>query len=164
MTPLEIQNAIIPKVNAYVGFPVIESNQTIGDIPDGRHAVFTFLTPHGVDTGGANYSNADTADGYQETRSDDIRVVMSITSIDSTTHGSIEAAQAIREWFEFYGADDLYLSDIALVSIGDMGNRDSINEDERRSGFDITLRVGREMTRTADYIETIEAPIGEIIK
>jgi hypothetical protein len=45
-----------------------------------------------------------------------------------------------------------------------MGNRDSINEDERRSGFDITLRVGREMTRTADYIETIEAPIGEIIK
>jgi hypothetical protein len=162
VTPIEIQNEIIPKVNAYAGFPVIEGDQPIGSIPDGRHAVFTFLTPHGQDTGGANYSNRSTADSYEETRSDDVRVVMSFTAIDSTTHGSISAAQAIREWFEFYGDEDLYMAGIALVTIGDIGNRNSINEDERRNGFDITLRVGREMTRTADYIETIQQPIGEI--
>lgn len=157
MTPLEIQNAIIPKAFAHAGFPIIEAEQTLGKIPDGPHAIFKFTTADGKDVGQPNFAVEQTAEEYRETMSEDVRVVVSVTAIAEENHASIGAAQAIRNWFTFHGYEDMDNAGIVVVSVGDIGNRDSINEDERRNGFDVTLRVARELSRVSTYIETAEA-------
>jgi hypothetical protein len=152
---------MIPKLFAFVGCPIIEADQAMGDIPDGRHVIFKFTTAHAKDVGLPNYSHEYALNEFRETLSDDMKVIISVTAIDETNAGSIAAAQDVKEWLEFHGADDLDAAGIVVADIGDIASRDSINEDERRNGFDVTLRVSRTVTKTADYIESVGGLKGE---
>lgn len=166
MNALDIQNAIIPRIFAVVGFPLVEADQMdrMEERLEGTHAVFKFTTPHGKDNGQADYTEQDTGAELRQSMVESVRVVLSITGIADKAHASIEAARALRDWFTFHGVEDMQDTGIAVISIGDIGNRDSVNEDETRNGFDVTLRTGREVSRVIEYFDAVAVNGADILK
>jgi hypothetical protein len=152
MKIVDIRNALIPKIKTFCNVPVIEADGN-GPRPDGTHATYKFTTAFAKDNGRPVevYSNG------QMTFQDSYKVTISLNAFDLDDDVSRELAQQIYEWFEFYGLDDLKAANIAVVELSNITNRDAfvVENYERRNGFDVIIRVTRELTRVVDNIETV---------
>jgi hypothetical protein len=153
MKASEIRAALIPKLSAFCGFPIIQGDGN-GPLPDGVHATYKITTPNGKDNGGPVeiYSNGEFT--FQESK----KVTISFTAYDADDDVSFDAAEKIHDWFKFYGEVDLNAANIAIVELSNITNRDAfvVENYERRNGFDVIIRVIREFTRVATYIERAE--------
>jgi predicted CoA-binding protein len=60
--------------------------------------------------------------------------------------------------------DDLMAANIAVVELTSIANRDAfvVENYERRNGFDVIIRVGRELARVVNDVERVETS-GETI-
>lgn len=151
----EVQDAIIPLIADYTGVRVIEADQKI-EYPDAPHVVFKFTVPYNKSTGRPSVTGSNTPDGYSEVMEEDYNMTVSFTAVSESLDDARQTAMSIRDWFDFNGADDLRAAGIAIVSIGDVQNRDSVIDEESREGFDVILRVHRKLTRVIPWIERVE--------
>lgn len=155
MTANDIRLAIIDALTTHAGFPVIEADQD-GDRPEGTHAVFKFTLPHGKDVGRPDYSGQLNGGVYSEVMTAGVRFVMSVTAIDEKDYISMDAAQALHDWFTFHGYEIMDGAGVVVVSVSDIGDRNSLDDEEKRRGFDVFLRSARTISRVSNYIETVE--------
>lgn len=149
----DVRNYLIPLLKAHTGVSVIEADQG-GEIPDGNHAVYKFTVPYSKEVGRPNVSYDD-SETYNQIQSEDYRITLSVTAISEDNDDSTSLAQNIHDWFTFYGEDSMQSAGIVPVSVGDLGNRDSVNDDETRQGFDVILRLSRELTREIGYYDKV---------
>jgi hypothetical protein len=160
-----VRDLIIPELNRFCAAPIIEADQT-GNKPNGPHATFKFTSPRFKDIGQAEETGHYEAlfvtpymisEVYQIKRVEHFKITISITAIDEDIDGSMDLASKLHEWFDFYGSEILDIGKIAVVEKTDIQNRDVfIAEDyERRNGFDVILRVTKEMFRDAPFIQEV---------
>jgi hypothetical protein len=149
-----VRDALIPLLKTYAGIPIIEADQG-GEVPEGNHAVYKFTSPYIRENQRPNviYNQGNV---LSQTQSEEYRITLSITAVAEDNDDSLELAQALYDWFSFHGQDHMLNADIVPLSIGDIANRDSVNDDETRQGFDVTFRVSRELVRDIDFFESIE--------
>lgn len=152
-----IRSALIPAINTFCGVPIIEADQE-GKKPDGPHAAFKITSPYIKGVGQAEEIPIQTETTYQLKRIESYKITISFTAFDKDLDGSLDLAQKIHDWFAFYGSDTLGANDIVVVNQTAVDNRDAFVIDgyERRNGFDVVLRVTRELVRDIDYIEHID--------
>lgn len=160
MNAADVQNAVIPLIKSFIGFPVIEADQ-VGEIPEGPHVVFKFTVSYtkGVGRPDVRSEEDSTVRGLNRIQSEDYNMTVSFTAVtdieeESTT--AREIAQEVRDWFDFYGYDEMSAAGIVVVSLGDVGDRNSVNDEEDRQGFDSILRVRRELVKSIPWIEKTE--------
>jgi hypothetical protein len=151
----ELRDFLIPLLKNHAEVPVIEADQG-GEIPDGEHAVYKFIAPYVKEVGMPNVRYSGSASFLKQHHDEDYRATISITAISDENDNSLELAMSMREWFTFYGVDRLQTAGITAVTIGDIGNRDSVNDDETRQGFDVSLRIPRELSREVDYFNRVD--------
>lgn len=160
----DVQDIVIPLLGEYLGVQPIESDQD-SEPPTGIHIAFNFTVPYTKDVGSPDRTYEPDADGLKMVQEEDYKMVISLTSIApvETTGGhtaakreSLSLAVRAADWFRFYGEIDLMLEGIAITGITDVVNRDSINEDEYRNGFDVTLRVRKRLEQNIDYFTSVE--------
>lgn len=158
MNVTTFKNAVIPKIKAFTGFPIIQADQ-IGNAPEGPHVVYKITTSHGKDRGQAEETGLALHDKFVLLRTESFRRVISFTAYAMEDDDSLELAQAVHDWFTFAGYDELSMLGIVLIEATTVQNRDAfvLEEYERRNGFDVTLRMTRETQRELDYIERIDA-------
>lgn len=158
-----LQTVIIPPLAEFLGIQPFESNQG-NDVPEGPHIIFTATSPYIKDVGRPITYTVPGVDSLTRVMEDNHKVVLSFTAIAETGADAFKMALNVFDWFRFYGEDTLMNADIAVLNLTEVGNRDSINEDEARRGFDVTLRVSKALSKTVGYIETIAQPKWEGIK
>lgn len=149
----DVRNSLIPLLKAHTGRPVIEADQG-GEVPDGEHVVYKFTTPYAKEIGMPNVRYSGSSD-LDKTQAEEYRITLSLTAIAEDNDISMNLAQSLRDWFTFYGQEIMQGLGIAAVTIGDINNRDSVNDDETRQGFDISLRITREISRKMDYYNKV---------
>jgi hypothetical protein len=149
----DVRDALIPKIKAFCNVPIIEADGN-GPRPDGSHATYKFTTAFSKDNGRATELFEDN----QLIRQDSYKVTISISTYDLDDDVSRDLAQQIYDWFEFYGSDDLRAVNIAVVELSNIVNRDAfvVENYERRNGFDVIIRVSRELTRAANDVERVD--------
>lgn len=155
-----LQAAIIPPLAEFLGIQPFEANQG-NDVPEGPHVIFTATSPYIKDVGKAVSYTIPGESSLTRVMEDNHKIVLSFTAIAETGADAFGMALNVFDWFRFYGEEILDAADVAVLNLTEVGNRDSINEDEARRGFDVTLRVSKTLTKTVDFIETIETPIME---
>jgi len=157
----EIRDLIIPALKTHIGgLPVIEADQT-GKRPTGAHATYKFTSPYVKDIGQPEVTVVETAETYLLRQTETFKVTLSITAYHKDVDESIELAQKIRDWFDFYGQEDLEAAGIAVVSLGQVENRDALVVDdyERRNGFDVILRAHKTLQQGIEevgYFDKVE--------
>jgi hypothetical protein len=158
MSIAAFKNSLIPKIKAFANVPIIEAEQT-GDKPDGPHVTFKITTPYGKDRGQAEERGLALQDRFVMSRVESFKRIVSFTAYDLDNDASFDLAQAIHDWFDFYGYDQLRVLDFVVVDSTAVQNRDAFVLDgyERRNGFDVTLRLTREIQQEFDYIERVDA-------
>lgn len=163
MDEIEIRALVIPKLFSHVGVPVIEGNQ-YSNPPDKEHYVFNWITM-GTNEQLESIETEFDADGVgYVTYTQDHRSTLSVTSIspvlDDMTHSEAKdkayrMAQSAKDWFTFGARSFIIASGIAVVSVTEINNRDSINEEEYRQGFDVSIRYSRTVRVPVDYFTKI---------
>lgn len=150
----DLKYAIIPAIAEYAGAPIIQADQN-GPTPKGSHATYKLTTPYGKAVGQAEETTFVEDDVVKIRRVDDYKTTISFTAYDFDDDVSLELAQKIYDWFAFAGLDKLQQIGVAVVEQFDIINRDAfvINEYERRNGFDVILRVPRELIKEIDWFE-----------
>jgi len=85
---------------------------------------------------------------------------LSFTAISMSIYESIEAAKKLQDWFRTLGNDFLLYNQIVKVRMGPITQRDfmMVTDYERRNGFDITLRISRQVGKQTTTIETVILP------
>lgn len=157
MNVISVQNAIIRLIKAYTGRPIIQADQS-GELPEGPHAIFKFIVPYSKGVGRPEVSSKVDEHGLTRIQTETFNMTVSFTAISDVEDpdASIELAQSIHDWFDFVGYDDMSAAGIVVSSLGDIGNRDSVNDDESRQGFDVILRTRREISKASGWIESVE--------
>jgi hypothetical protein len=153
----EIRDALIIPLHTFAGVPVIEQEDT-GDQPTGPHATYKFTSSYIKDVGMSEEWAEASEDTYVLKQQETFKVALSITAYAADSDASFDLAMTLREWFQFYGQDDLEAANIAVVNLGNVDNRDAfvVDEYERRNGFDVILRVSKELSMDVGYIEKVE--------
>lgn len=157
MNTAGIQDTIIGPLEAHTGVPFVMSGQD-GEIPDGPHFVFTFTVPYTKGVGRPTIRTEADETELRRIQSEQYNVTLSITAVTAwdDSEQCVELAQAARDWLEFFGYDTLSAADIVVANLTDVGNRDSVNDDETRWGFDAIFRVSRELVQAINWIERVE--------
>ncbi len=152
-----LRDTIIPPLNAFCGVPVIRAEQT-GKKPAGSHATYKFTTTYAKDAGNPEVVPVETADGLQLRQRETNRFTLSFSAYAKDDIESRDLAQKIHDWFNFHGQLVLQDAGVAVVDITNVENRDALIVDdyERRNGFDVILRVDRELLQDIEWIETVE--------
>ena len=149
----QFKNTLIPEINAFCDHPVIEADQK-GKKPKGPHATFKITSPY-IPDGQGEQRAIQGQDTFKLIHVESYKMVLSFTAYDTDADASHELAQEIHDWFKFYGLDFLDNRNIVVVELSTVQNRDLLLVDdyERRNGFDVTLRLTRELAQDFDYIE-----------
>lgn len=154
MMTWDVQNVIVKRIREHAGFPFIQADQG-GEIPDGPHAVFKFTVPYNKGIGRPTITTDEDAEGFKRMQSETYNITLSVTAVTDwkDPDGALALAQSIRDWFDFHGYETLDDNGIVVANLTDIGNRDTINDEEARRGFDAILRVSRELVQAANWIE-----------
>lgn len=155
MNATEVQDTVIPLITEYMSVMVIEADQP-GEYPDAPHVVFKITVPYTKSIGRPAVTGEERPEGYSEVLTEDYNLTISFTSVSEAVEEARANAQRIRDWFEFFGYEELSLLNVAISGLGDVQNRNSVIDDESREGFDVVLRVHRELTRIIPWIENVE--------
>lgn len=156
MSIKDFKDVLIPEIKRHVNVPVIEADQ-IGDPPDGPHVVFKITMRYGKDRGQADERGITLPDSLVLSRVESFKRVISFTAYDMDNDSSIDLAQKVHDWFSFVGYDFLSSKNMVLVEATSVQNRDSfvLEDYERQNGFDVTLRLTRELQQVVEYIEQV---------
>lgn len=152
------KDLLIPVIKTFCnGISIIEADQK-GDRPDGAHATFKITSPYIKGVGQAEEIGEFGETSYQLRRVDPFKRVLSFTAYDMDEDISHELAQQIHDWFSYHGYDFLTINNIVVAEQSAVSNRDAFVIDgyERRNGFDVTLRMTREMIQEFEYIEHVD--------
>lgn len=153
---VEARNIIIPALNSFCGVPVIMADQT-GEPPTGPHVTFKLTSQYLKDNGGANIVYEDGV-SFNQKLIEQFKCVISFTAIADDADTVDSLASKVYEWFDFNGEELLSTNQIVLVDRSAIQNRDALLLDEyqRKSGFDVTLRLSRELVQEIQYIDTVK--------
>jgi len=156
MNPNDLRKTIVPLLNVFCGVPVIEADGN-GPKPDGSHVTYKLTNPYGKDKGREVEEVAQDGTGFKMIRTESFKTTISFSAYDFDDDISRELAQKVYDWFAFYGYDDLLNNNIAVIEQTDIINRDAfvVENYERRNGFDVIIRISREMSRNVDIVEDI---------
>lgn len=148
---------LIPAIKAFCNVPIIEADQS-GDKPKGPHATFKITSPFIKGVGQAEQRAKFGQSKYELSRVEDFKRVLSFTAYAMDEDESFDLAQQIHDWFEFYGYEFLNNKNVVVIEATAVQNRDVFLFDdyERRNGFDVTLRLTRELVQEAEYIESLK--------
>ena len=154
----ELRAALIPKIKTFCNVPIIEADGN-GPTPSGSFATYKFTTAYAKDVG----RPIEVFETNKLTRQDSYKVTISLSAYDMDDDVSRDLAQKIWDWFDFFGQDDLLTANVAVVELSNIVNRDAfvVENYERRNGFDVIIRVLRELERATNPIEHVETT-GEI--
>lgn len=157
MSIAAFKNALIPQIKAFCNVPIIEAEQK-GPKPTGPHATFKITTPYLKGVGQAEETGQGNETSYTLNRVEEFKRILSITAYDEDADASFELAQKIHDWFSFYGSDFLDANNMVVADQTAVANRDIflIEDYERRNGFDITMRLTREINQDIEYIESLK--------
>lgn len=91
---------------------------------------------------------------------------ISFTACSNDIFDCVELIQKMNAWLTNSGYEYLRSKEIICVSTTPAINRDSflVNDYERRNGFDVRLRMAREVNTEVNYIEKVIIPEGQILK
>lgn len=156
MDAKQTRSALIPTITTFCGVPIIAADQT-GDKPDGPHATFKITSPY-IKGVGQPEQTAIQGDTFKIQYAESYKIIYSFTAYDFDDDASMDLAQKIHDWFAFFGSDHLDNNNIVVAEQSGVGNRDAFVVDgyERRNGFDVTLRVTRELINDSEYFTTVE--------
>lgn len=145
----KMRQTIAKGLSAYLGCPVIRSNQN-APLPPYPFISYTITTPMSENKGTYSEYEDDTA---RKT----VTQIWSVTALADDSEKSVELATKARSWFDFVGAVYLSDNDIIVQSVGNVTNRDNVltTEYEYRNGFDVFFSVD-------DVIENIYDEAGWI--
>lgn len=151
------KDLLIPALKTFCNVPIIEADQT-GNKPDGPHATFKITTPYMRGVGQSYDVFEPMLNQLKMSRVDEFKRVISFTAYDLDDDASFDLAQQIHDWFSFNGYDFLGSNNMVVADQSAVSNRDAFVIDgyERRNGFDITLRLTRELIQDVEYIEDID--------
>lgn len=156
-----IRTKIVTGLTQYLGNPVILLGQNKPK-PDYPYLTYKFTTPYKSPDGrpielfNIVPSNDPSFDfDIEETKIEQPTITLSLTAYSLDSMQAHELALMARGWFECYGYQILKDSNLIVVSVEAMGNRDTLIVDdyEQRVGFDVILRTVSTISRR---IETIE--------
>lgn len=164
MIELLIRDELIPELKKKVGFPIIQGNQNVTP-PETDHAVFNFTTLAQKDVGLESLTMEPGADGeLYAVYTQEFKTVMSLTTVvevdGDVTHAaaqdaSLKNASDMLQWFTIFGRSFIISKNIAVTNVSEIQPRDSINEDEYRWGFDVTMRYTQEVRVKEDFFTQI---------
>lgn len=86
-------------------------------------------------------------------------ITLSVSCYGESDEDAIDLAMQAYSWFKVIGLETLSASNIVVVSVGAIDNRDSLIGDivyERKQGFDVKLRVKGEVHYTLQRLAHIE--------
>lgn len=151
------KDSLIPELKTFCGVPIIKAEQK-GPKPTGPHATFKVTSPYIKGVGQAEENGKETDTSYQLNKVEQFKRVLSFSAYDLDDDVSMELAQKIHDWFDFYGYDFLSSKNIVVVEVANVQNRDVFLFDdyERRNGFDVTLRLTKELVQEFDYIDDLK--------
>lgn len=140
--------AIASGLSAYVGVPVIRSDQS-APVETKDYLTYTITTLAG-ENNGTWQKHEDGVDRLM------VESIWSFSSISDNWETSVSNAVKAREWFDHAGRT--YLSDhgITVQSTTRVNNRDNVLtvEYERKNGFDVVFYVFNEVRPVDEVIET----------
>jgi hypothetical protein len=151
------KDMLIPAIKAFCNVPIIGADQ-LGDRPDGAHATFKITSPFIKGVGQSEEIGEFGETSYQLRRIDPFKRVLSFTAYDLDEDVSHELAQQIHDWFSYHGYEFLTANNIVVAEQSAVSNRDAFVIDgyERRNGFDVTLRMTREIIKEIAYVEKVD--------
>ena len=169
----QIRNAIVSGLSAYLGIPVVLSNQINPELKY-PFVIYSVTAPYIPEDGLGEYSS--TGDGKEqtiETRREQPTCTMSFTvcSTDRDVDGesilgedeALELAEKALGWFLHSGYWHISGRGIAVVDAGNIQERSvlQVDEEARRYGFDILIRYVREDSREAGIIKSVAVKKGD---
>lgn len=154
-----IRNAIFTGLNAHLDCLVVEANQGQHK-PPYPYMTILFSGPFGSSQThtGKVYIGDNGDDDIDYRRTKDEMLSISLTSISGDGAVAHQNAANAAEWFKWVGYDVLKVAGMTVVDTGAVANRDILIVDafEKRSGFDVRLRVLSDVTRKESYIGQLE--------
>lgn len=159
-----LRTAVVSGLNAYLGVLVVVAEQAR------KRPSYPFLTlnisgpfnPEGMHHTVTASKVASQDPGFEfdveYTAEAQVTLSLSINAYSKSFDECHELAIKAHSWFSFVGHQVLKDSGLVVVSVGSVGERDSliITDYERRNGFDVTLRAVHQMMRTVETIESID--------
>lgn len=130
-----MRQAIVKGLSAYLGCPVIRSNQN-APLPPYPFISYTVTRPMNENKGTyGEYEDGTARKSFTQT--------WSITALSDDNLVSVELATKAREWFDFAGTLYFDDNDIDIQSVGGVTNRDNVLtvEYEYKNGFDVFFTV-----------------------
>jgi hypothetical protein len=157
---------IITELYKYMNIPVIIAEQNTPK-PGYPHLSIKVMNPYMQETTLASdtYKTIPNDDQESEflynieyTRQEQPQISLSITAYSLTYGESIQKSLSALSWFKLFGYDYLKSQNIVVVETTQVQDRDILIVDnyERRSGFDIKLRVLSQLINIVPTIETFE--------
>lgn len=154
----QLRTQLMTLLNQQIGAPVIEADGN-GKKPTVPHVTYKFTRMYGKDVGGEVLEGKDIQGVFKLVKSDSYKATISFTAYATDDDASRDLAQKVYDWFSFTGYDYLMTLNVAVVEQTDVINRDTfiIENYERRNGFDVIIRVARELMRDIYTIEKVES-------
>lgn len=156
MSVKAIHNTLIPAIEAYCNVPIIRADQ-MGDKPSGAHAAYKITSPYIKGVGQPDRIMVPGELTMQDKSIESYKIVVSMTAYDMDDDTSMELAQSMYDWFAFHGEETLETAGVVVAEQTGVTNRDAflVNDYERRNGFDVTLRVRRELVKETPFFDSI---------
>lgn len=161
----KVQDIVIPLLAEYLAVQPVEADQDVDNVPEGVHLSFDFIVPYTADVGTPDRTHRSEDGKLYVVHDEDYKMTLSLTAIApikavgghaEAKRESLSLANRAADWFRFFGELDLMFEGIAILNITDIANRDSLNEDEYRNGFDVVFRVHKTLEKQIDYFDHVE--------
>lgn len=156
--------SILYKMNDDIGVTAILDNQ-VAPKPSYPFITYKFLVPY-IPQATKPVINkeliANTTDirfdyDFKYTQQEQPTLTISVNIYSDDELQCLEISQKVKDWFRFEGYEYFNSKNVVIVQTTAIQNRDTliVNEQERRKGIDIILRVTDEAVRIIETIEEV---------
>jgi hypothetical protein len=148
---------IIAKINEDTGMQIIKGN-TKNTPPAYPYGMYLVTSPYIRGTGKGVVTQY--TDGIEtfEKREEQYKFTVSLSFYGEDNETAIDRAMKVHQWFLFLGQAFITEKNLAVVSVGNIGDRTTfiVDDYEYKHGFDVQFRALDEQVRKlTEVIETI---------
>ena len=146
----QIESVIIPKLQEYLGCPVILANQ---HSPSPKYPYVSFTVANLIQTNNGTYGTETYGEFYKP-----VRQSWSFTVQSDNDDQCNEITLKLYDWFSLVGVTYLADNEISIERLENISNRDNLItiQYEYRRGFDVILVLMDKITHEFETIETVE--------
>lgn len=145
------------------GIPVVPQN-SMAPRPGYPYMTYTWTSPYIPEPGqpsltGAVVADEDETEWYQETRTEQPTMVLSLSAYSDGPAGCITTLKQAWQFFEFDHRDELSAYGLVVADVSAIQDRTLLLDGggyEYRYGVDVTLRTTSTISRIVDLIEQVQ--------